>query len=98
MQRWMPSARDARVPTGHRRSLLRLLVVASALASSTALSVGVPAVASAQPATGTTVVGRLLQAYPETAVHDPAGPAGADAPLSWVEPAGGTAVRIPTAD
>ncbi|MGZ6825105.1 MAG: reprolysin-like metallopeptidase, partial [Blastococcus sp.] len=94
----MPSARDALVPTGRRRSLLRSLVVASALTSSAALSMGLPAVASADTSSGTTVVGRLLQAYPETAVQDPATPEGAAAPLSWVEPAGGSAVRIPTAD
>ncbi|MGZ4659630.1 MAG: reprolysin-like metallopeptidase [Blastococcus sp.] len=94
----MPSARDALVPTGRRRSLLRSLVVASALTSSAALSMGLPAVAFADTSSGTTVVGRLLQAYPETAVQDPATPEGAAAPLSWVEPAGGSAVRIPTAD
>ncbi|HEV7189344.1 MAG TPA: hypothetical protein VGN28_15740 [Blastococcus sp.] len=94
----MSCARDALVPTVRRRSLLRSVVVATALASSAALSVGLPAVASADTGTATTVTGRLLQAYPETAVQDPATPGGAEEPLSWVETAGGSAVRVPTGD
>src|SRR3954462_13484932 len=48
--------------------------------------------AAGEPST-TTVVGQLVQAYPEQAhpEHD-----GQDAPLSWVRTAAGESVRIPT--
>src|SRR3954462_13210427 len=50
--------------------------------------------AAGEPST-TTVVGQLVQAYPEQAhpEHD-----GQDAPLSWVRTAAGESVRIPTED
>src|SRR3954454_24499347 len=70
-----------------RRLLLPVAVCAGVL-----LPV-VPA-AAGEPST-TTVVGQLVQAYPEQAhpEHD-----GQDAPLSWVRTAAGEAVRIPTED
>src|SRR4051812_33300185 len=51
--------------------------------------------AAADDAVGSTVVGQLVQAYPEQArpEHD-----GQDAPLSWVRTAAGESVRIPTED
>jgi hypothetical protein len=97
----MPSAREFLAPAGRPRrpQLLRALVVASAVAFSAALAVGLPAVASAGATHGTTVVGRLLQAYPETRSEPAAAEDhGADAPLSWVEAPDGNAVRVPTED
>ena len=94
----MPSVRDAVVPTP-RRSLLRGLVVAAAVAAGTAVSIGVPAVAAADETAGTTVVGRLLQAWPESAPQSVAGAvdgAGADGPVSWVQGADGQTTRIST--
>src|SRR4051812_14473341 len=51
--------------------------------------------AAADDAVGSTVVGQLVQAYPEQArpEHD-----GQDAPLRWVRTAAGESVRIPTED
>jgi hypothetical protein len=92
----MSASRDARLPAAVRRTRLRGLVVATGLGSALALSIGLPGLASAAPA-ARTVVGTLLQAYPETALPDQAG-AGAEAPLSWVQTPGGTSVRVPTAD
>jgi hypothetical protein len=89
----MSASRDARTPA--RRALSRAGVLAAALAATAGLTVGLPATASAAPAgtlTRTTVTGTLLQAYPETATPDGA----VDAPLSWVQTAGGAAVRVPT--
>jgi reprolysin-like metallo-peptidase family M12B len=54
------------------------------------------AAASADESAGTTVVGQLVQAYPEQA--DPTQEHGPDVPLSWVRTATGSAVRVPTAD
>src|SRR5438045_635626 len=88
----MPSARKSLAPAGRGRFLLRPLVVASGVVAVAAL----PTVASAAPHHGTTVVGRLLQAYPEAQSEPATGNPAADAPLSWVETPGGGAVRIPT--
>jgi hypothetical protein len=96
----MPSARDAAVPSS-RRSLLRGLVVASAVVAGTVLSAGLPAVASAGTTPGTTVVGRLMQAWPESAAEFGRGAAAnpqTDGPLSWVQAADGQSVRVPTGD
>jgi hypothetical protein len=98
MQKGMPSARESLAPADRRRpGPVRALAVGAAIAASSALSLGVPAVASADTAHRTTVVGTLLQAYPESR-HEQAADPGADQPLSWVETSGGNAVRIPTAD
>jgi len=92
----MPSARKFLAPVGRGQFLLRPLVVASGVVAVAALGVGLPAVASAAPHHGTTVVGRLLQAYPEAKAEPATGNPAADAPLSWVETPGGGSVRIPT--
>ena len=91
MDKGMSSSRDARTPA---RTLPRAAVLASALVASAALTVGLPATASAAPAgtAATEVTGTLLQAYPESAAPDGA----VDAPLSWVQTPGGAAVRVPT--
>ena len=86
MDRWMPSVRFVPVPT-----LLRSLVVGSALIAGAVVPAGI---ALAGEPTGTTVVGTLLQAYPES--KD--GAAGAEQPISWVQNAEGDTFRIPTDD
>ena len=82
--------------SGTRRPalLLRALLVAGAVAGST-LGPSV-AVASADEPAGTTVVGRLVQAFAE---EGPGGHSDAEtaSPLSWVETDDG-AVRVPTED
>ena len=82
----MPSVRS--LPT------LRALIVAAAALGAVVLP---GAAASAEEAVGATVVGELVQAWPETAP----GETHADeheGPLSWVETPGGDAVQIPTED
>lgn len=90
MQKGMSASRDARTPSLRTVTRSRVVAVVAALAASAGVAIGLPATASA--AAGTTVTGTLLQAYPETASPDGA----ADAPLSWVQTAGGSAVRVPT--
>jgi hypothetical protein len=89
MQRWMPSAPNVLASS---RRLLRAVVVTSALAGAVVLPAGVAAAGEAS----TTVVGRLVQAWAEA---DPAAVAagqGADAPISWIQPAQGDAIRVET--
>ncbi len=92
MQEGMSATSAVRRPTG----LLRALVVAGAVAVATAgPAVGV---AAADEPAGTSVVGRLVQAWPEQEPGEGhAAAAETAAPLSWVETADG-AVRVPTAD
>jgi hypothetical protein len=98
MQKARPSARTA------RRPLLRLLATASAVASAAMVGSVVPAsVAAADGPSGATVVGELVQAWPEDAHHDSAHPASAadhaaEGPLSWIRTAAGESVRVPTDD
>jgi hypothetical protein len=54
----------------------------------------VPGAAQAQEPVGSTVVGELVQAVPETAEGEAAH--AAEQPITWVETAGGESVRIPT--
>jgi M6 family metalloprotease-like protein len=89
----MLSARNVLAPAG-RRGLLRSLVAGSAVAVSVVLP---GAVAAADEPDGTTFVGRLVQAWPEVAAGS-AEPGAVEGPISWVEPAAGDAVRIPTED
>ena len=81
----MPRGMSASSGRRARRLLLPLAVCAGALLPA------LPAAAD-EPAT---VVGQLVQAYPEQAHpgHD-----GQDAPLSWVRTAAGESVRVPTED
>ena len=89
MQRWMPSAPNVLASS---RRLLRAVVVTSALAGSVVLSAGVAAADEAP----TTVVGRLVQAWAEADPADVAAGQEADAPISWIQPAEGDAVRVET--
>ena len=89
MDRWMSPVRSVPTPPP---ALLRSLVVAVLAVAGVVLPGAVGAGASADEAT--TVVGRLVQAWPEA----PAGAPEADGPISWVQQADGDAVRIPTED
>jgi hypothetical protein len=73
----------------------------SGLAAVLAVSVvGWPqtALAKEDPASAETVVGTLVQAWPEHADPADALASGDDGPLSWIEPESGDAVRVPTED
>jgi hypothetical protein len=85
----MPAARNARA-TPARRPRLRSGGVVAVLGAAGLLTVAGPA--AAEPAT--TVVGQLVQAWPETAAAHEA----PEAPLSWIETAAGDSVRVPTDD
>jgi hypothetical protein len=87
MDRWMSPVRFGPAPT-----LLRSLAVATVAVAAAVLPGALGSGASADEAT--TVVGRLLQAWPEA----PAGAPEADGPISWVQSADGDTVRIPTGD
>jgi hypothetical protein len=82
----MPSVRFVLAP----RRLLRAIAVGSAVAA----AVVVPGVAQADQPDGATVVGQLVQAWPETQ----GGSSEAEGPISWVQSPDGEAVRIPTED
>ncbi len=94
MPQWMSSVRTS--PGGRR--LLRSLVVASAVASATVLSAVLPgAVAAADEPAGTTLAGRLVQAWAEGHPDDAAAGHADDGADSWVQPAEGDAVRVDSA-
>src|SRR5215207_1650431 len=76
--------------------VVRRLVPALAVAAVVAVPL-LPATAQAQEPAGSTVVGELVQAWPEVAGGAEAGH-GAEQPITWVETAEGESVRIPTED
>ena len=79
------------------RMLSRSLVLpAAAIVLGSLVAAPVAAAADGARQLGSTVVGELVQAWPESA---PTAPPDADAaPLTWVESADRTAVRVPTDD
>jgi hypothetical protein len=79
----MSAVRCAPVPT-----LLRSLAVASALIAGAVLPGGIAVADDGS----TTVVGRLVQAWPEVEAGRPE----VDGPISWVQNSDGETVRIPT--
>jgi hypothetical protein len=90
MSGWMPSPRNALAAAGRR--LLRSVVAGSAVAVSILLPTGV---AAADEPAGTTVVGRLVQAWAEAS---PSETGSADhGQLSWVQPAEGDLVLVDSA-
>ena len=94
MSEQMPSSRVSVAPSPR---LLRSLAVASALACSAVVSSVLPGAAAAAEQ-GDTVVGELVQAWPD---HERAGTHGNHedhGPLAWVETAAGDAVRVPSED
>ncbi|WP_142024226.1 reprolysin-like metallopeptidase [Blastococcus colisei] len=89
----MPAHRFVPAPTGRRS--LRPAVGVGTLSVAVLASLALPAaVAAAEEPAGTTVVGELVQAWPEPARHT----AAAEAPLSWIETPAGDSVRVPTPD
>jgi hypothetical protein len=80
----------------------RRLRALAGVATAVVVSLVLPTATARADVPGDTVVGQLVQAWPETALAgspagvDPAGSAAAEAPLSWVETEGGDAVRVPT--
>ncbi|MGK5115657.1 hypothetical protein [Geodermatophilus sp. CPCC 205506] len=82
-----------------RPPTLRSLAVLAAVATALPL-LGAPPALAEDPARGDTLVGELVQAWPEHTDEDPAEAAAlaADGPLSWIETAPGEAVRVPTDD
>jgi hypothetical protein len=90
MEEWMSASSGPRRPGLLLRTLLVAGVVAGAAFGPSA------AVAAADEPAGTTVVGRLVQAFAEEG-PDGHSDAEASAPLSWVETDDG-AVRVPTGD
>ena len=82
------------IPEPTRRRRLRPLVLAGAFLAGTATLPLAPAPAEA--GTTTTVVGTLVQAWPEQRSENPATLAAR--PLSWVQQGDGTSVRVPTGD
>jgi len=86
------------VPVAHRSSRLRLTLVGSATAA-LLLPLSVTSASAQTPAavpSGTTVTGQLVQAYADPHTRPAAKRSQPDKPLSWIEPAHGTAVRVPT--
>ena len=94
MSEQMPSAR---VPVTPSRRLLRSLAVASALACSALVSSVLPGDVAAA-AEADTVVGELVQAWPDDEHAGTHGDHEDSGPLAWVETAGGDAVRVPAED
>src|SRR3954462_11173894 len=104
MQKRMSSARTPRprlrrLPPAPARPRLRRLATASAVAAAALAGAVVPtAVAAADESAGATVVGELVQTWPEVVHHEALTEHAAGAPLSWIQTAAGEAVRIPTED
>lgn len=84
----MPAVRDSAASGAPR--LLRALLVAAAAAAATLLP---GAVAAADEPAGTSVTGRLVQAWAEAHPDDATGQA-SDGPVAWVQPADGDAVPV----
>ncbi len=94
MSEQMPSAR---VPVAPSPRLLRSLAVASALACSALVSSVLPGAVAAAEA-DTTVVGELVQAWPDDEHAGTDGNHEDHGPIAWVETAAGNAVRVPAED
>src|SRR3954467_3510317 len=92
MQKRMSSARTP------RPRLRRGAAAPAAPAAALAGAVVPTAVAAADEAAGATVVGELVQAWPEDAHHEAPTEHAAQAPLGWIQASAGEAVRIPTED
>lgn len=84
------------MPSVTARNPLRYALAAAAVVVAPVL---LPAVAVAQEPAGRTVVGELVQAWPEAEHAADAGTAAdSEQPLTWVETADGDAVRLPSED
>jgi hypothetical protein len=85
------------VPVVHRPSRLRLLVLAAVATLVAGLSVSGPPTARAEEAPQT-VVGELVQVWPEYEHPEEAVQSHDAGPLSWIATSDGDAVRVPTED
>jgi hypothetical protein len=83
------------VPDVQRRYLLRSAVVAIA-AVVPVLALTSPSLADDKPGNGDTVVGELVQAWPED--EKPHTDSADEGPLSWIATDDGDSVRVPTTD
>nr|WP_246324089.1 hypothetical protein [Petropleomorpha daqingensis] len=77
--------------------MVRSAVVAGTVVAAV-LAVAPAALAEDAPAAGDTVVGELVQAWPEHEDADDAAAHAAEGPLSWIATDSGDSVRVPTAD
>ena len=95
-----PFALECSVPAGHHRyrPLSVFLVALSAAIAVPLLWTPGLAAAGDEMRTGDTVVGTLVQAWPEYEDLAEAAEHGEEGPLSWVEPDDGDAVRVVTGD
>ncbi|MGY1703277.1 reprolysin-like metallopeptidase [Geodermatophilus sp. SYSU D00697] len=89
-------------PTRTAPAACRRLRALAGVAAAVVVSLALPTAAARADEPGDTVVGELVQAWPETdlagapaGAHSAEGEA-AEAPLSWVETEAGGAVRVPT--
>src|SRR4051794_32730669 len=81
------------------RSSRSLLLTAAAVVVGSLVVVPVAAAADGVPDASTaTLVGELVQAWPEPGHAAAVGPDVAEAPLTWVETVDGRSVRVPTGD
>ncbi|SNR57052.1 reprolysin-like metallopeptidase [Blastococcus mobilis] len=92
----MSAARSAPAPAARRRLLRSFSVAAAVLSGIVAPAVLPGAVAAAEEPAGTTVVGRLVQAWAEAAPGEIAAGHAHEGPMSWVQPAQGDPVLIDT--
>ncbi|TFV87802.1 hypothetical protein [Blastococcus sp. CT_GayMR16] len=86
------------MPVPHRSPRRRSRI--AAIIAAVLLPIAVPAAAAADdaPSSGETVVGELVQAWPEYEDHDEAAERGAEGPLTWIETEDGGSVRVSTDD
>jgi hypothetical protein len=99
MERAIPSGLESPPVNVRRSRSAQSLLVAVAAALAVPL-LGLPATAHADDplAAGDTVVGELVQAWPEYEEPADARARGDEGPLSWVETDSGETVRVPTED
>ncbi|HEY4605106.1 MAG TPA: hypothetical protein VIH08_12300 [Blastococcus sp.] len=101
-RRWPVATLRLGVPVFAGQRLYRpfSVLLVGATAATAVLLPGLPSVAAAddEMSTGDTVVGTLVQAWPEYEDRAEAAEHGDEGPLSWVEPDDGDAVRIASED
>src|SRR3954452_12509920 len=100
-RRWLVATLRLGVPVFAGQRLYRpfSVLLVGATAATAVLLPGLPSVAAAdEMSTGDTVVGTLVQAWPEYEDRAEAAEYGDEGPLSWVEPDDGDAVRIASED
>src|SRR5215218_8814430 len=92
----MPSVLNS---SARRRGLLHAVALVGAVASAVLVPAGVAAADSAvAPVAGTTVVGELVQAWPEREHTGTTEAVASEGPQSWIRTAAGTSVPVATDD